>query len=1165
MAADPLKPLFLAALEKPTPAERASFLNQACAGDAALRQQVEALLRANDQPDSLLDHTDAGGAAGSSNLLFGLAALQAGLIDPNRFAQACSDWAACQDMPLADLLVARGWLTPADRAEVEKLLDQRLTGHEGVPPPSPPGALPTDRAGPGVQPREPQQQTGTAGSLPHSPQWGSQLVTERSGRVQLYGEIARGGMGAVLKGWDTGLGRDVAVKVLLEAHAGKAELVQRFVEEAQVAGQLQHPGVVPVYELGQFGDKRPYFAMKLVQGQTLAGLLALRRQPAEDQPRFVGIFEQVCQTVAYAHSKGVIHRDLKPANVMVGAFGEVQVMDWGLAKVLDAASRGLTPPEEAAGEEAVSLIATARSGGPDDSGQTQVGTALGTPAYLAPEQARGEVQRVDERADVFGLGAFLCEILTGQPAYLGSSVAAMLQARNADLSEAFARLDGCGADAELVALARRCLAPEPAERPRNAGEVAGAVTAYQRSVAERLRQAEMERAQAQVKAAEERKRQRLSLALAGSVLVTVLLGAGGGLWLQQQQAQRRLEAARHEADLREESARRQAERRQAAESALGKSAQLQRQGRWGEAKVVLEQARQRLGEQGENELVGRVRQALADLELVERLEAIRLEVGRLTERHFAYERADRKYTEAFRRAGLATPGEPAGRVAGRVARSRIRAVLVAALDDWAARAEDPPRRDWLLAVSRAADPGDRGARFRDPRLWQDRAALQKLAGEADVDGLSPQLLTLLGLAVYSSGGDPLPLLRRAQERYPDDFWLTFHLGTFSLAAKQKGAAGYLRAALALRPGTAVVSYNLGVALAGEGRAAEAVGCFQKAIRLHPKWAMAHHNLGTALYQTGRVEEAIASLRMAISRAPKYAQSHSNLGDALTARVRLEEALASYRRAIALDPNRAAFHTGLGRTLNHLARPDEAIASFRKAIALDPRSALAHAALGETLFQQGQFAQAEASTLHCLRLLPAGDPMRPVVTQQLQRCRHFQALEKKVPDLLSGRLKPPGVEGIEYAQMCFVTRRYRTAARLYAEAFGSDAKEAGYVRAACRLEAAYCAALTGCGQGRDAGKLEEERAPWRKQALDWLRADLAARSKLLESSEPKVAVQARHVLRHLRRDPKLACVRDEQGLNKLPEAERARWQKLWGDVAAALKRVPEKPRRKTAPD
>src|SRR5262249_53997561 len=155
--------------------------------------------------------------------------------------------------------------------------------------------------------------------------------------------------------------------------------------------QLQHPGVVPVYELGRFSDRRPYFTMKLVQGQTLARLLAERDEPSQDLPRFLGVFQKVCQTVAFAHSRGVIHRDLKPHNVMVGEFGEVQVMDWGLAKVLTIGSPGSTSVE--------SETMIPQTPSPAGSG-TQAGAVLGTPAYMAPEQARGEVARLDERSDV---------------------------------------------------------------------------------------------------------------------------------------------------------------------------------------------------------------------------------------------------------------------------------------------------------------------------------------------------------------------------------------------------------------------------------------------------------------------------------------------------------------------------------------------------------------------------------------------------------------------------------------------------------------------------------------------------------------------------------------------------------------------------------------------
>ena len=362
-------------------------------------------------------------------------------------------------------------------------------------------------------------------------------LSERPERYQLFGEIARGGMGAVLKGRDNDLGRDLAVKVLLESHRDKPELIRRFVEEAQIGGQLQHPGIVPIYELGTFADRRPFFAMKLVKGRTLSSLLDERGDPARELPRFLSIFASVCQTMAYTHARGVIHRDLKPSNIMVGSFGEVQVMDWGLAKVLpqggaiDDATAGKTRAED-------TVIATARSAGEADSDLSMAGSVMGTPSYMAPEQVRGEIDQVDERCDVFALGSILCEVLTGEPAFTGrSSGEIQRKASRGELKEATDRLEASGVDSELIALVKDCLAPEQADRPRHAGEVTARINGYQTSVQERLRLAEIAGAEERARAEEatkragvERDRLRLTVALAASVLGLALLGGGGAFW-----------------------------------------------------------------------------------------------------------------------------------------------------------------------------------------------------------------------------------------------------------------------------------------------------------------------------------------------------------------------------------------------------------------------------------------------------------------------------------------------------------------------------------------------------------------------------------------------------------------------------------------------------------
>jgi hypothetical protein len=335
--------------------------------------------------------------------------------------------------------------------------------------------------------------------------------------------LGEGGMGVVWLGRDLRLKRDVAVKVMHDKWCGHPQFGRRFTEEAQVASQLQHPAIPPVHELGELPDGRPYFAMKLVKGRTLADLLGERSGSAYNLPRFLHVFEQMCQAVAYAHSKGVIHRDLKPLNVMVGAFGEVQVMDWGLAKVLDR-----EPPQGEAAGSPGSVVETVRTRDADHA--THAGAVLGTYAYMPPEQARGEVESLDRRCDVFGLGAILCEILTGKPPYVGTNEEKKIQAQLGHVAPALARLEGCGADEELVELACRCLSARAEGRPPDAGAVAEAVARYLAGVQERLRAAELERATAAAKAREEeakataaaeRRVRRLALGLVVALVVGI--------------------------------------------------------------------------------------------------------------------------------------------------------------------------------------------------------------------------------------------------------------------------------------------------------------------------------------------------------------------------------------------------------------------------------------------------------------------------------------------------------------------------------------------------------------------------------------------------------------------------------------------------------------------
>jgi eukaryotic-like serine/threonine-protein kinase len=343
---------------------------------------------------------------------------------------------------------------------------------------------------------------------------------------ELLDEVGRGGMGVVYRARDLALGRDVAVKLLAECYPLGSSTAQRFVNEARITGQLQHPGIPAVHQVGNLPDGRPFLAMKLIKGSTLDAVLKDLPDPSAERGRLLAVFETVCQAVGYAHAHRVIHRDLKPANVMVGAFGEVQVMDWGLAKVL--CDGGIAPEADDSAPE-VTRAWTQVSPTPETGSHTQAGNLVGTAAFIPPEQAAGELVKVDERADVFGLGALLAVILTGKPPYVGESFESVrVLALRGKLDDCLARLQECGAEPELVSLCRQCLAFEPADRPRDAGEVAQAVARLRSAAEERARTAEREKAAADARTEEQRRKRQWQFAAAGVVVVAL---AGGLLGL----------------------------------------------------------------------------------------------------------------------------------------------------------------------------------------------------------------------------------------------------------------------------------------------------------------------------------------------------------------------------------------------------------------------------------------------------------------------------------------------------------------------------------------------------------------------------------------------------------------------------------------------------------
>jgi tetratricopeptide (TPR) repeat protein len=709
----------------------------------------------------------------------------------------------------------------------------------------------------------------------------------RAGRFELGEELARGGMGIVYRARDDSLGRDVAVKVLHERYLVDSLFGTRFLDEARITAQLQHPAIPPVFEVGRLADERPYLAMKLIKGRTLEELLEERAGPAADRGRFLSVFQQVCQAVGYAHSRRILHRDLKTANVMVGAFGEVQVMDWGLAKLLERG--GGVAPDPVADTEATcgTVIQTAR----ERDSATQAGSMLGTPAFMSPEQAGGELDRLDERTDVFGLGAILCVILTGQPAYVGKSAEEVrLMAIRGTLADAHARLDQCGADAKLVELCRQCLAVDRDSRPRDAAALAGALAGYLTGVEERARRAEVELAAAETKAAEQRKRRRVQLALAATVLAISGL-VGFGLWWQEralataaaERAAResRLSAGVAEA-LRETRARveeawnladfpdRMQQATEAAVAALRRGDDFTGQGAPDEISRDLVCAHRQVDE------LSRHTRLIQDISAIGHRYAEESTGQSWTESN---RQLNRRFAEALRKFGLDPLHDPVDEVANTVASSRFRDVLLDALQGWHWHCGG----DRLEQVTRLVRQKSGGA----------YAQVQKLLDAKDVPGLvafaaSPDVLNLgrkfmgavlLELRDAKQFAACLTFTRAAAERYPHDEWVHFDLAGICLEMDPPEYAEALRhssAAALLRPDSAVFRLRLGDCYAGLGSYPQALAAFRKAIQLGHGAVVGYLHIGDALAKQKDWDGAVAAVREAIRLQPKYAPAYSKL-------------------------------------------------------------------------------------------------------------------------------------------------------------------------------------------------------------------------------------------------------------------------------------------------
>ena len=764
-------------------------------------------------------------------------------------------------------------------------------------------------------------------------------------RYALKYEIASGGMGRIFLAEDLVLRREVAVKILRDDLRGNAAVTARFLDEAVITGQLEHPAIPPVHDLGTLADGRPFLVMKLIKGHTLAELLAAggratgsaagqavtARPPAAAPPpravNLMAVFEQVCQAVGYAHEHGVIHRDLKPANVMVGAFGEVQVMDWGLAKVL--VNRGGEPAGAPSDPDATPVTEIPGLCGSD---RTKAGSVYGTPGFMPPEQAWGRVDQVDRRSDVFGLGALLCVILTGQPPYHSDdSQAAKLSSVRGDAGEAVAQLDGCGADPELIALCKRCLSGAKADRPADGGEVAAAVGAYRVASERRARAAEV----AAARAVEQRKRAGVWAAFAVTAVALAAAVGSGWLWVQ---AERQAEQARVQAESRQETA------AKVSDTCVTLAYRLLDKWRIRDAELDLALCEQAVGRDLPADARARLAAARRDAAFAARLDAIRsrfhpAEYDGTPEPYHEYAR--REYRAAFRDHGFDHLFTDPPATVARLKASPISPHLLAALDNWMFNEPDGVMRSLVWAVTTGV--GAESWRLKVATEWRTPEAVKQLLADTPQAERTPALYDFVGTRLeilQPDTTDGRDVFVQGSTQHPDDPWLYYKAAVASVRRRDyQRAVAALRTMLAIRPesgyGWRLLAWTQ---RAQAGRPQSAVAA-EKAVALASADWRAHLELALATFPTDR-ERGRTAYTEAARLAPNNPWPFRSRGQSELSALQFAEAADACREAIGRDPKHRQDHLNAGHAALALGNREWADEAYRGALKLNPKDGVA---------------------------------------------------------------------------------------------------------------------------------------------------------------------------------------------------------------------------------
>jgi serine/threonine-protein kinase len=996
--------------------------------------------------------------------------------------------------------------------------------------------------------------------------------------------LGRGGMGVVFRARHLRLGRTVALKMLLAgAYAGPQERA-RFQCEAEAVAGLRHANIVQVHDVADH-EGRPYFTMELIEGGSLAQKLAGTPQPAREAAALLATLAEAVQT---AHQGGIVHRDLKPANVLLTADGTPKISDFGLARRMEGGAV-----------------------------RTQSGAPLGTPSYMAPEQAGGKSHAIGPATDVYVLGAILYELLTGRPPFRAETAAeTVLQVLYQEPASPSQLNAGVPRDLETICL--KCLHKNPPRRYASA-----------RALADELRRfLEGRPIQARPLGWPGRlwrwgRRNPASAALVAAALVLVGLALGGGLWLERQQAQRRTETARQEG-----------RQSQAVDAALEQAAAFQKQGHWLEARAAVETAERLLDSSAPAELHERVRQARADAIMGADLEEIRLRLleGR-KHREKVTLRGDQLYAEAFRNYGVDLLTLQPAEAAARIRSSAIRETLLAFLYDWMLHWESDADRARLRAAVDRADDDDWRRRLRQVFVVYDPAKRENLLSAREAPAQPPVVLAALA-QILTRG--PLEekaraLLRQAQQHHPEDFWINFQLGYLLQEERPQEAVGYFRAALASRPHSSQAHTMLGRALRDMADTDAAIASFRKAIELNPNRA-GGRDLARVLAPRGGLEEARVVWQKILHDDPPdhepfygYAQLCAFLGNETAYRRAckalldrpadgnhhwtdlerdslaclllpasgddLSRAVVLADRAVAAgpkfpDPDHAFLLLVKGLAEYRQGRHDKAIPLLKESAALLPNRPGPRLVLAMARFQSGTTKEARTTLAAAVRDYNWHSSQANHPTAWASHVLRRQAEAMILPNLpafLRGEYQPQdNDERLALLGVCQFQGCYAAAARLYADAFAADPDLADNLTTHCRYRtlreehptddrmepldtecrylAARCAALAGCEQATDGSRLSaEQRTRWRKQALTWLRADLAAWARTLDTDGAMDRDLVKKMLMYWQAEPDLSALREISALAQWPADERKDCFALWNEVRAVLGRIAQQER------